>query len=102
MLSFDMSAIRSPDAPGNANASPNGLYGEQACHLCRYAGINSRMLSAGFYEFNPSLDSNGQTAILLAQMIWYFMDEIGRASCRERVCQYVWISVCAVTLKKKK
>src|SRR3546814_18880934 len=28
--------------------------------------------------------------------------EIGRASCRERVCQYVWISVAAVTLKKKK
>src|SRR3546814_12185625 len=28
--------------------------------------------------------------------------EIGRASCRERVCQYVWISVGAVALKKKK
>src|SRR3546814_16833314 len=28
-------------------------------------------------------------------------DEIGRASCRERVCQYVWISVVAVSLKKK-
>src|SRR3546814_16775555 len=27
--------------------------------------------------------------------------EIGRASCRERVCQYVWISVGAVSLKKK-
>src|SRR3546814_18722419 len=27
--------------------------------------------------------------------------EIGRASCRERVCQYVLISVVAVTLKKK-
>src|SRR3546814_17644098 len=26
--------------------------------------------------------------------------EIGRASCRERVCQYVWISVVAVTLTK--
>src|SRR3546814_11348254 len=26
--------------------------------------------------------------------------EIGRASCRERVCQYVLISVVAVTLKK--
>src|SRR3546814_12140413 len=25
----------------------------------------------------------------------------GRASCRERVCQYVYISVVAVTLKKK-
>src|SRR3546814_15246797 len=28
--------------------------------------------------------------------------KIGRASCRERVCQYVSISVVAVTLKKKK
>src|SRR3546814_43252 len=28
--------------------------------------------------------------------------EIGRASCRERVCQYVWISVVVVSLKKKK
>src|SRR3546814_12851701 len=28
-------------------------------------------------------------------------DEIGRASCRERVCQYVSISVVAVSLKKK-
>src|SRR3546814_11285396 len=27
--------------------------------------------------------------------------KIGRASCRERVCQYVWISVVAVSLKKK-
>src|SRR3546814_21062830 len=27
--------------------------------------------------------------------------EIGRASCRERVCQYVWISVVALSLKKK-
>src|SRR3546814_14066322 len=26
--------------------------------------------------------------------------EIGRASCRTRVCQYVWISVVAVSLKK--
>src|SRR3546814_12270670 len=29
-------------------------------------------------------------------------EEIGRASCRERVCQYVSISVVAVSLKKKK
>src|SRR3546814_14704490 len=29
-------------------------------------------------------------------------DQIGRASCRARVCQYVSISVAAVSLKKKK
>src|SRR3546814_12228335 len=28
--------------------------------------------------------------------------QIGRASCRERVCQYVYISLVAVSLKKKK
>src|SRR3546814_19310095 len=28
--------------------------------------------------------------------------QIGRASCRERVCQYVYISVVAVSLKKKR
>src|SRR3546814_16509420 len=29
------------------------------------------------------------------------LTEIGRASCRERVCQYVWIAVVAVSLTKK-
>src|SRR3546814_14071612 len=34
---------------------------------------------------------------------WVTLDyEIGRASCRERVCQYVSISVVAGSLKKKK
>src|SRR3546814_13308313 len=28
--------------------------------------------------------------------------KIGRASCRERVCQYVWMSVVGGSLKKKK
>src|SRR3546814_20874670 len=28
--------------------------------------------------------------------------EIGRASCRERVCQYVYVSVVAVSIKTKK
>src|SRR3546814_11566209 len=28
--------------------------------------------------------------------------QIGSGSCRERVCQYVWIAVVGVTIKKKK
>src|SRR3546814_18735964 len=31
----------------------------------------------------------------------HFCEELGRASCRERVCQYVYISVVAVYLNKK-
>ncbi|HXH99767.1 MAG TPA: formimidoylglutamase [Sphingobacteriaceae bacterium] len=74
MISFDVSSIRSSDAGGNANANPNGFYGEEACQLCRYAGLNDKLSSIGFYEFNPAFDKNGQTAALLSQMLWYFID----------------------------
>src|SRR3546814_4104547 len=43
--------------------------------------------------------------IMVTQFVGFlsaFRDDIGRASCRERVCQYVYISVVAVSLKKKK
>jgi formiminoglutamase len=74
VISFDLSAIRSSDAAANANASPNGFYGEEACQMCRYAGMNDKLTSIGFYEFNPAFDQNGQTAMLMAQMLWYLMD----------------------------
>src|SRR3546814_12387910 len=38
----------------------------------------------------------------LAKQNYSLRAEIGRASCRERVCKYVSISVVAVSLKKKK
>lgn len=74
MLSFDINAIRFSDAPGNAYATPNGLFGDEACQVCRYAGMSDKLTSVGFYEYNPSLDNRGQTAVLMAQMIWYFID----------------------------
>jgi formiminoglutamase len=74
MISFDIGAIRSSDAGANANASSNGFYGEQACRISRYAGMSDKLTSIGFYEFNPAFDQNGQTAMLLAQIVWYFMD----------------------------
>ena len=74
MISFDISAIRASDACANANSTPNGFYGEQACQICRYAGMNDKLSSIGFYEFNPAFDSNGVTAMLLAQMVWCLVD----------------------------
>ncbi len=74
MLSFDVSSIRQSDAPGNAYASPNGLYGEEACQIARYAGLSDKLSSIGFYELNPAFDKGEQTAHLMAQMIWYFID----------------------------
>jgi len=74
MISFDIGAIRSADAVANANTTPNGFDGEKACRIARYAGMNDKLTSIGFYEFNPAYDSNGQTAFLLAEMVWYFVD----------------------------
>src|SRR3546814_16162334 len=53
-----------------------------------------------------SRDQPGET--LLSRIFEFERDsarhvpiKIGRASCRERVCQYVWNSVCAAFLNKK-
>ena len=74
MVSFDMGAIRSSDACANSNAVPNGFYGEDACRIARYAGMSDKLTSIGFYEFNPAFDKSSQTAMLLSQMVWYFVD----------------------------
>lgn len=74
MMSFDITAIKMADAPGNANAHPFGLTGEEACQICWYAGLNEKMSSVGFYEYNPLYDRRGQTAEVVATMIWYFIE----------------------------
>lgn len=77
IFSFDMAAIRMSDSPAHAMASPNGFYGEQACQMARYAGMSDKVSVAGFFEMNPEFDQRGQSACLLAQMIWYFIEGFG-------------------------
>jgi formiminoglutamase len=75
MLSFDITAIRSSDAPGNIHAQPFGLTGEEACQICWYAGQNEKLSSIGFYEYYPELDdTHKKTAAVLATMVWYFIE----------------------------
>lgn len=74
MLSFDISAIKASDAFANGNASPNGLYAEEACKLMKYAGMSDKLSSLGLYEYNPEYDVRGLTAKLMAQMLWCFLE----------------------------
>lgn len=74
IMSFDITAIRQSDAPGNGNATPNGFYGEEACRIVRYAGMSDKLSSFGIYEINPLFDNHDQTSHLAAQMIWYLID----------------------------
>ncbi|HPH85749.1 MAG TPA: formimidoylglutamase [Ferruginibacter sp.] len=82
-LSFDISAIKSSDAPASAY-SPNGLSGEDACMLTRYAGMSGNLSSFGIYGYNPDLDNNELTAKQIAQMLWYFIDGKSRSKQESR------------------
>lgn len=74
LLSFDMNAIKYSDAPMNKMGSPNGLAGDEACLLTRFAGMSSALSSFGIYGFDERKDKDNMTATLAAQMIWYFVD----------------------------
>jgi len=74
VMSVDISAVRKSDAPGNSNATIVGLFGEEASQIMRYAGVSEKMRAIGIYEYNPSLDIDGQTAQLIGIMLWCFID----------------------------
>ena len=76
IVSIDIGAVRQSEAPANNNSSPNGFYGEEICAISRYAGISDKVSSFGIYEFNSRHDNNDQTAHLIAQMIWYFIEGV--------------------------
>jgi arginase family enzyme len=76
ILSFDISAVRRSDAPGTYHSTPNGLYGEEACQVFRYAGMSDKLTSVGIYEVNPMFDNRNQTSELAAQLIWYFLEGV--------------------------
>lgn len=75
LMTFDITAIRSSDAPGNLKAQPFGLSGEEACQICWYAGMNEKLSSINISEYSPSMDDqHGKTASVIATMIWYFIE----------------------------
>jgi formiminoglutamase len=73
MLSFDICAIAHAYAPSN-QLSPNGLSGEDACAIMRFAGLSPNINSIGIYGYIPENDLNDLTAKQIAQMLWYVMD----------------------------
>ncbi len=74
LVSFDISSIKGSEAPGNGNATPNGLTGEQACQIARYAAMSDKLSSIGFFEMNPLYDRNNTTSFLMAEVIWYVFE----------------------------
>ncbi len=74
LFSIDLNVVRFSDAPANTQGSPNGLFGDEACTLTRYAGMATRLSSLGIYGYEPKADVHQMSAKLIAQMIWYFVE----------------------------
>jgi formiminoglutamase len=74
MMVFSLNSIKAADVGASFSMNPNGLYGEEACQIARYAGMGNDLSSIGFYDLNAFKDVYAAGAKLLSQMIWYFVD----------------------------
>lgn len=74
LLAFHLGALKQSEAPGVLAASPSGYFVEEACQLCRYAGMSDKLTSFGIYGYHRDRDKHDQTAQAVSQMIWYFIE----------------------------
>lgn len=73
---FNLAALKQIEASGLWANTPSGFTSEEACQLCHYAGMSDKLTSIGFYGYHPKKDKEGQTAQLIAHLIWYFIQGI--------------------------
>jgi formiminoglutamase len=76
MFVMSANSVRGSDMPASTLANPNGLFGEEACQIIRYAGMGNDLSTIGFYDLNAKKDVDGRSAKLVSQMIWYFIDGV--------------------------
>ncbi len=74
LMSFSLNSLKYCEAPGVENPTPSGFFSEEACQITRYAGMSDKLSSIGFYGFVVDEDKGFQTAHMVSQLIWYFID----------------------------
>ena len=75
IVSVDLKSVRAAEVSTNQKYSPNGFSGKEICAISRYAGISNKVSSFGIYEYHNSKNDSA-TAMLVAQMIWYFIEGV--------------------------
>lgn len=78
IVSCDIGVVKQADAPGKKYGSPNGLFSDEICQISKYAGLSENCSCFGIFETNPACDINKITSILVAQMIWYFIEGVNQ------------------------
>lgn len=74
LMAFHLSALKQCEAPAVHSPGPSGYFLEEACQLCRYAGMSDKLTSFGIFGMDISAPQMGATAQAAAQMLWYFAD----------------------------
>ncbi len=78
LAALHLAALRQADAPGQLVPTPAGFTVEEACQLCRYAGMSDKLRAYGIFGFRQEWDQQGQTAQAVAQMVWYFLEGVSQ------------------------
>ena len=73
LVTIDLNSVKSSEVSLKQKFSPNGFNGREICAISRYAGISNKVSSFGIYEYKSSINDEA-TAMLIAQMIWYFIE----------------------------
>ena len=75
IVTIDLKSVRAAEVGERLKFTPNGLDGKEMCAITRYAGISNKVSSFGIYEYQYS-PKDTLTAMLVAQMIWYFIEGV--------------------------
>ena len=70
IVSIDLTSVKSSDSGNFTSFTPNGFNGKEICALSRYSGISDKVSLLGIFNH----DNSKQEAVLIAQIIWYFIE----------------------------
>lgn len=78
ILSLDLRSLRSEYMPQSSFPMPNGINGKEVCQMAWYAGMSDKLTSFGIYEYDEHADIDGLGAMLIAQIVWYFIEGVSQ------------------------
>ena len=74
IFEFSLNSIKHADFTSSAKPLPSGLLNQEACGVCRYAGVSN---SIGVFLLNHfTLNDKITDSMQIAQMVWYILDGI--------------------------
>jgi len=74
LAAFNLGCIRASEAPEVEHPSPSGFFTEEACRICRYAGMSDKLRAFGLFGLPSSAHSDDMSVQTAAQLLWYFID----------------------------